>query len=184
MRFRRETFSSSAARVLLPPCRRSAAPIILRSSASTAAGSELSSKTGSSSTGANCRMRGEDAHVDLAGLGVADAIECSLLQDAQDLHLKGGSHVADLVEEERAEVGSLEQARLVGDRARERTALVTEQLGVEQVVVERRAVRHDEPVLAPRRVIVNRARDELLARSVLALDQHRRIARRDTVEQV
>ena len=88
--------------------------------------------------------RGDDADVDLARLGVADAVERALLEHAQDLDLQRRRHVADLVEEERAEVGGLEQAGLVGDRAGERAALVTEQLGVEQVVVERGAVRDDE----------------------------------------
>ena len=88
--------------------------------------------------------RRDDADVDLARLGVADAVERALLEHAQHLDLQRRRHVADLVEEERAEVGDLEQPGLVGDRAGERAALVAEQLGVEQVVVERRAVRDDE----------------------------------------
>ena len=48
---------------------------------------------------------GDDAHVDLLGLGAADRHEGPLLQHAQELDLHGGRHVADLVEEERAAVG-------------------------------------------------------------------------------
>src|ERR1041384_5803699 len=62
IRFRRETFSSSAARGLLPPWRRIAAPIMRRSSASTAAGSEPGSVTGSGSdVGSHCRIRGDSS---------------------------------------------------------------------------------------------------------------------------
>jgi hypothetical protein len=113
--------------------------------------------------GGEVAVRGrDDADVDLAGLGVADAGERALLEHAQHLDLERGRHVADLVEEERAVVGDLEQAGLVGDRAGERAAPVAEQLGVEQVVVERRAVRDDELAIAPRRGLVDRAGDELL----------------------
>ena len=72
---------------------------------------------------------------------------------------------------------------LSSDRAGERAALVAEQLGVEQVVVERRAVGDHELAIASLRADVDRARDQLLAGAVLALDQHGRVRRRDPVEQ-
>src|SRR6185295_2438521 len=53
-------------------------------------------------------------------------------------------HLADLVEEQRAAVGALDQALLGGDRAGERAALVAEQLALEQLAAERRAVEPDE----------------------------------------
>ena len=79
-----------------------------------------------------------------------------------------GSSSADLVEEERAPVRELEQALLAIVRAREGAALVPEQLVLEDLAAERRAVeRNEEVVLAgPRRVQC--PRDQLLARAALA----------------
>jgi len=61
---------------------------------------------------------------------------------------------------------------------------VAEQLGVEQVVVERGAVRHDELAIAALGGLVDRARHQLLAGTVLALDEHGGIGWRDAIEQV
>ena len=64
--------------------------------------------------------------------GVADGQDLALLQDAQQLDLHGRRHVADLVEEERAAVGDLEQPLLVGQRAGEGALAMAEQLALEQ----------------------------------------------------
>ena len=50
----------------------------------------------------------------------------------RSLTCSAGRHLADLVEEQGAAVGLLEEARLVGDRARERAAHVAEQLRLQQ----------------------------------------------------
>ena len=128
--------------------------------------------------------RRDDPHVDLDRLGAADRRERALLQHAQQLDLQRGGHVADLVEEERAAVGDLEQPRLILHRAGERAAHVAEQRALEQVVVERRAVLDDERLLRARPVIVDRARDQLLAGAALAVDEHGRLALDDLVEQL
>src|SRR5205085_11924813 len=52
--------------------------------------------------------RGDDAHVDLNRLLSADALERLLLQHAQHFGLRLQTHVADLIEEQRAAVGELE----------------------------------------------------------------------------
>ena len=77
--------------------------------------------------------RGDDAAVGAHALLAADARELAGLQHAQHLRLRGQRHVADLVEEDRAAIGDLEQAALLRDRAGERTALVTEQLALDQL---------------------------------------------------
>ena len=61
---------------------------------------------------------GDDAHVDADQFGAADHAERAVLQHAQQVALALGREVADLVQEQRAAVGQLEAARLVGDRAR------------------------------------------------------------------
>ena len=44
--------------------------------------------------------RGDDANVDFAGAGVADALQFLLLQNAQQLRLHRERHFADFVEEQ------------------------------------------------------------------------------------
>ena len=63
-----------------------------------------------------------------------------LLQHAQDLGLRARAHVADFVEEQRAAVGLLEPADPLLVGARERALLVAEELRLEQVLLQRRAV--------------------------------------------
>ena len=49
----------------------------------------------------------------MIGCDAAEPLELPLLQDAQELHLRRGREVADLVEEERAAVGQLEAPLLL-----------------------------------------------------------------------
>ena len=84
--------------------------------------------------------RGDHAHVDADGLVAADALELALLQHAQQLRLRRGRDLADLVEEQRAAVGLLEAAVAARGRAGERALLVAEQLALEHAFGERAAV--------------------------------------------
>ena len=67
-------------------------------------------------------------------------------------------------------------------RAGERAALVAEQLGLEQVLRDRRGVDRDERPGRARAVPVQRARDELLAGARLAGDEHRRVRLRQPAD--
>src|SRR3712207_1532347 len=98
--------------------------------------------------------RRDDSHVHAYRARAADALERSLLQDAQELRLKHGRQLADFVEEERAAVRDFELALLLRERARERAALVPEQLRLQQSLRQRRAVYRDEGALAPAAVLV------------------------------
>jgi hypothetical protein len=51
----------------------------------------------------------DDPHVDLGGLGAADPAHLALLEHAQELGLEIERQLAELVEEQRAAVGQLEQ---------------------------------------------------------------------------
>ena len=65
----------------------------------------------------------------------------------------------------------------VGDGAGERALDVAEELGLEQRLGQRAAVdRHERPIRSVA-VLMDGARDELLARAALADDEHRRIGR-------
>ena len=118
--------------------------------------------------------RREHADVDLDRLRPADARHDTVLQHAQHLRLRGEAHVADLVQEERASVRLLELSRAIRDRAGERALHVTEQLALDQLRRNRRAVHLDERSLRPRAQRMDRTSDELLARAVLPGDQHAR----------
>ena len=108
---------------------------------------------------------------------VASWSTCSSLACAR------GAHLGDLVEEERAALGPLELAGLARDRAREGAAFVAEQLALEQLARQRRAVHLDEGTLPAARRRVERARDDLLAGAALALDQHGHVRLGHTLDQ-
>ena len=77
-------------------------------------------------------------------LGAANRPELALLQHPQQLGLQPQRHLADLVEQDRAAVRQLEQALAPGARAGERAALVAEELGLQELGRNRRAVDLDE----------------------------------------
>src|SRR5690606_10478825 len=115
---------------------------------------------------------GNHAHVHLDGLATADALELLFLQDAQQLHLKLRTDLANLVEEDRPLVRRLEPAGALLHRAGEGTLLVAEELALEQRLAQRAAVHRDERLVLARTVVVDGARDEFLAGARLPLDQH------------
>src|SRR3989442_14467402 len=107
-------------------------------------------------------------------MAAADARELALLEDAQELRLERERHVGDLVQEQRAACGGLELADAPLDRTREGAALVAEELTLEELVRDGRAVdRHEGS--AARGVVVDGLGDQLLARPGLALDEHGRV---------
>ena len=128
--------------------------------------------------------RRDDPHVDLDRARRAEPLDFAFLQHAQHLGLRLRAHVADFVEEDRAAIGLLELADLLLGRAGERPLLVAEELRLDQLLGNRRAVDLDEPLAAPQAVAVDRARDELLADAALALQQHGRVGRRRALDRV
>src|SRR5262249_19688517 len=79
--------------------------------------------------------------------------------------------LADLIEEERSRISKLETSQAALGGAGERTLLVAEQLALEQGLRQRADVDGDERLAAAIRQEVNRAGDELLAGTALALDE-------------
>ena len=88
--------------------------------------------------------RGDDPDVGLQDLRPAEALELALLQDAEELGLDERARLAHLVEEEGAARGLLEPPRARGDGAGEGALLVAEQLRLEELLGEGRAVEGDE----------------------------------------
>ena len=112
-------------------------------------------------------------------LGVRpDAGERALLQEAQQLHLKRHREVADFIQEQRATVRRLRapDAALAG--VGERPLLVSEKLGLDQRLRQRRTVERDKWLVLAQGQALQRAGDQLLARAARATDQHRRVRRR------
>ena len=119
--------------------------------------------------------RRDDAHVDPNRHVAADPIELAVGQHAEQTRLELGRHVPDLVEEQRAAVGLLEPAETPGLGAGEGAALVTEELGLEQLARDRGGIEGDERAARSRAVSMQRPRDQLLAGARLAGDEHREV---------
>ena len=102
----------------------------------------------------------------------ADPLELAFLEDAEQLGLRLGGQLADLVEEERAAVGQLEPADPAGDRAGERPLLVAEQLALDEARGQGRAVDLDQRLTGPPARGVDGPGDQLLAGAGLAGDEH------------
>src|SRR5262249_21405372 len=92
--------------------------------------------------------RGNEPNVDASGPDAADAFELALLQRPQEFHLHFDRDLGDLVQKKSAAVCELEPAGLGGDRAGESAALVSEQLGLHQVLGDGGAVDPDQRLVS------------------------------------
>src|SRR5579863_810827 len=119
--------------------------------------------------------RRDDANGDRRRLA-ADRRDHSLLQGAKNLRLQGEAHIADLIKEERSVRRLAKGAEPIAGRARESAAHMAEELALHEIVRNGRAIDRDEWLVAAKTMIVDGARDELLAGAGLAGDQHRRLA--------
>ncbi len=127
-------------------------------------------------------MAADEPHVGLPRLVGAEPHDLARLQDAQQLRLHVQRHVADLVEEQRAPVGVLEDALAVALGAGERTAHVAEELVLEQRLALPGGVERHVALLGPLGVLVDRRGDQLLARARFARDQDGDVARGDLLD--
>src|SRR5262249_34654348 len=108
----------------------------------------------------------------------AESQELPLLQHAEAFRLRKERHLADFVEEQRTAARDFELAGLRVVSTGERAALVPEELRLEQLFRERRAIdRNERPSPTPRHPM-NPPRDDLLATARLALQTGRRIGHR------
>ena len=106
---------------------------------------------------------GDDAHIGLDRRAPAHGGVFALLQHAQQPRLRFQRHVADFVEEQRAAFGLLEAADAAIGGAGKGAALMAEQFAFDKFLGDRRHVDGDEGAVAALAVIVQRARDQLLA---------------------
>ena len=110
-----------------------------------------------------------DARVRAIG---ADALNLAGLEEAQEHDLHAGAHLADFIEEHGAVGRHLQQPGLIAVRAREAAAHVTEQFRLQQRIGQASAIDGDQPARRAGTAIVNEARDDFLAHTRLACDEH------------
>jgi hypothetical protein len=94
------------------------------------------------------------------------------LGESQQHRLHPETHLAQLVEEQRAAVRLSHEAELVLDGAGETAPRVPKQLGLEQRLGNAAAVHRNERAAAPRALRVKQPSDHFLTRTRLAKDQH------------
>jgi hypothetical protein len=126
--------------------------------------------------------RRDQAHVDASRGHAADALKLALLQRPEQLDLHFQGDLTDLVQEQGPAVGQLEAAGLAGDRAGEGAALVAEELRLDEIPGDGRAVDADERLVLAGGVVVDRRGHQLLTGARLAGDEHRGGRRRDLVD--
>ena len=114
----------------------------------------------------------------------ADAAEGLVLEETEQLGLAAGGEIADLVEHDRAAVGELEQPLLLLPGVGEGAPLVAEQLALQELVRQRRAIDGDEELGRSAARGMDGSRHDLLARSALALDQDGGLARGEPRDRV
>src|SRR5919198_4378781 len=92
--------------------------------------------------------RGQYADIESSIVVAAQARELAVLQDAQQLGLRRGMHLADLIQEDGPAVGLLELAQLLALGAGESAGLVSEQFAFQQFVRDGCAVDLNEGLVA------------------------------------
>ena len=106
--------------------------------------------------------RRHEPHVHFLCLCVAEALEFTLLESAQELRLQLERNIAHLVQKQRPLVGKLETADLLGDGARKGASLMSKKLALEQPGRYGRAIQLDEGTVLAAAVVMDGARHQLL----------------------
>ena len=101
------------------------------------------------------------------------------MQDAQQFALDRHRHLADLVEKKRAAVRLLETSDALGAGPGEGALLVTEQLALEEIFRNGRAIDGEERPVVPRAVLMDGVGHEFFAGAAFAGDHDRGVAVRD-----
>jgi len=116
---------------------------------------------------------GDDPHVHGDRLVPAHRGDRLLLEHPEQLHLQVGAHLADLVQEDGPVVGRLELSRPGCVRPRERPLDMAEQLALQELRGDGRAVDGDEHPVRARGKVMDGPGHELLPRAAFPGDQHR-----------
>ena len=114
---------------------------------------------------------GDDPHVHRDRLGSADRGEALFVERAQDFGLRLQAHVADFVQEQRAAIGLLELAVLIGGGAGKCSLAVSEQLALDRVFGNGGAIYLDKHFILAQAEGMDGVRDQFLAGARLAINQ-------------
>src|SRR5690606_26438034 len=125
----------------------------------------------------------DQTNVDRHGLVRTDPRHLAGLERAQQFALQAEAEIPDLVQEQGSTRGEFETPGSVFPRIGERTLLVAEQLAFKQRFSDRAHVDGYKAVVVSQRPLMNRARDQLLARPVFPQDQDVGIRPRNLVDQ-
>src|SRR4029077_5499142 len=113
----------------------------------------------------------DNTNIDSRCARAAYGLELALLEDTEQLGLKLQRHVSDFIKKQCASVRQRKPADMGIDSSGKGSAFVPEKLTFEKTSWHRRTVYFDEIPAAARAELVNRARDNLLARPGFAADQ-------------
>src|SRR5439155_25855127 len=102
------------------------------------------------------------ARFDTQGLRTAEAFECALLQNAQELALRARRERGDFIKDDGAVAAELEAAEFALDRAGKSAALVAEEFAFDQLRRKAGAIDFQERRVAARAKFMNQARDVVL----------------------
>src|SRR5689334_21253466 len=121
----------------------------------------------------------DDAHIDFHRARAPDRLELAFLQNAQEFGLGFERQLTRLIEKQRAAIGQLEapDAPLAG--AGECALHMPEQLALHEPGGNSAAVELDHRAVPSRALLVYGARDQFLAGSCFAVDQHGGVGRCD-----
>ena len=123
----------------------------------------------------------DDADVDLDRGGRTDRDDFAFLQGAQKFGLQGQRHLGDFVEQQRAAVGSAEEAFARGVGAGEGAFLVAEQQRFQHRFGNGGTVDRNERLFGPGAALMDELRQHLLAGAGRPVDQHWNIGLRQPV---
>ena len=107
----------------------------------------------------------------------AEAFELAVLEHAKKLHLSWRRNVADFIEEERAFISRFKFPQFRRCGPRECTFLVTKKFAFKKIFGDSGAVNFYEGAGSPVRVLVNRARHQVLANAAFSSDEDSCIGR-------
>ena len=114
----------------------------------------------------------DDPHIHLARAGRAQWLHHRGLQETQQFGLQRGRHFANLIEEERAAIGSGGGAGLIGNGAGETAFQMPENLGFQQIMRDRATVQRDERPARARRLGMQRDGGQFFAGAAFAGDEN------------
>src|SRR5215467_1995503 len=133
---------------------------------------EILAKSSGRDSGLQVAIRCRDqANVYLDRIIAPHTLEFSFLEDPEERDLRFHREIADLIQEERPAVSRLKPPQASLQCAGECSSLVPEKLGTDQRLRNRRAVDADEGTGCALRSLMQRSRDQFLARTGFAQNE-------------